>query len=333
MTLSAAEMQVLASLDKAEVDNTARDRASLERDGKWFWVFLEDEPSAYDSLAARGLIEGDEQSLRLTQSGRPLARAYNRERPDLYGCFYEKLYPAAYASATHSRFCEMVFGQDLCQDGQVDMAALQDLLKLLDPGPADHLLDLGCGAGAIAKYIAGQTGAKVTGLDVAGPAIAEAKARTAADSPRLIYLQGDINALDFPAETFDAVISLDTLYWATDLTGTLSRLSRMVKPGGQLAIFMEQDRGEDDPPETLEAANTDLARALDHLKLPFDTYDYSAQNAAFWRRIRAAVQLLREDFEAEGNGFIATTLTRQVEEFLPKIETGDVTRYFYHVRL
>jgi len=331
--LSAAEIQVLASLDKATVENTARDRESLERNGKWFWIFLEDRSSAFASLTAKGLIDGDEAGVRLTQSGAPLAKAYNRERPDLYFFFYQKFYPAAYASAAHSRFCERVFGEDLCQDGQVDMAALQDLLGRLNLTPGDHLLDLGCGAGVMAKYISDRTGARVTGLDYATAAIAEAKPRTANERTRLTFLQGDINALHFPAESFDAVISLDTLYWVTDLTDTLSQIARSVKPGGQLGVFMEQSCGPDDPPNILEAANSDLARALKSLGLHHEIVDYSAQNAAFWRRIGQAAADLREDFEAEGNGFIGWSLAKQAETFLPEIEAGRTTRYLYHVRI
>ena len=99
------------------------------------------------ALAEKGLIEGDGRDFRLTDAGGPLARAYHRERPDLYHYYYRKFYPAAYASTAHSRFCEWVFGADLCQDGQADMAALGHLLEALDLKAGDRVLDLGCGGG------------------------------------------------------------------------------------------------------------------------------------------------------------------------------------------
>ncbi len=147
---------------------------------------------------------------RLTDAGRPLGDAYHRERPDMYWYHYQRLYPAAHASATRSRICERLYGEDLCQEGMTDMAALKDLLGFLDPKPGDHLLDLGCGSGVIAEYVSDQTGATVTGLDYAATAIAEAKKRTAGKSSRLTFLQGGMNALDLPAGSFDAAISLDT---------------------------------------------------------------------------------------------------------------------------
>ena len=97
---------------------------------------------------------------------------------------------------------------------------------------------------------------------------------------------------------------------------------------------MLQDRGEDDPPNILEAGNTKLGRVLSKLNLTCDTYDYTTQNAEFWQRNWKAATDLRDDFEAEGNGFIAASLIREAEEdFFPAIKAGRLTRYLYHVRL
>jgi hypothetical protein len=211
MNLSEAEIQVLASLEKAGIEAAPTDKASLEKSGERFWMFLEDWSDAFPGLVANGLIEGDESGYCLTEAGRPLGHAYHRERPDRFWYFYQRFWIAAYASATHSRLCERVFGKDLCQDGMVNMAALEDLLARLDPKPGDHLLDLGCGAGVIAEYISDQTGAKVTGLDYSASTIALANDRTVDKRSRLTFLQADMNALDLPAQSFDAATSIDTL--------------------------------------------------------------------------------------------------------------------------
>ena len=132
MNLSEAEIQVLTSLQAAELDAAPTDRATLEKGGERYWIFLEDWSEAFPSLIAKGLIDGDKSGYRLTEAGSPLGYAYNRERPDKYWYYYRRFYPAAYASATHSRLCDSVFGKDLCQEGMVDMAALEDLLARLD---------------------------------------------------------------------------------------------------------------------------------------------------------------------------------------------------------
>jgi SAM-dependent methyltransferase len=333
MDLSEAECQLLACLRGAEVESGASDRAALEKRGERYWTFLEDWSGAFASLADKGLIAGDDAGYRLTDAGQPLGDRYHRERPDFYWYHYQRFYQAAYASAAHSRFCERVYGQDLCQEGMMDMAALGDLLACLDLTPGDHVLDLGCGAGVIAEYISDQTGARVTGIDYAAQAIAEAKSRTASKADRLTFQQGDMNALDLPARSFDAAISIDTLYWVADVADTLSQVLRAMKPGGQLAIFYLLEPEEGRPREMLEADKSPVGQAPRKLKLDYRAHDHTAQTGAFWHRITDAVKALQGDFEAEGNAFMTANWAREAEEFLPRIEAGSLARHLYHVRL
>ncbi len=334
MDLSEGEIQLLAALHGAAEEDEPTDRAALEKRGERYWIYLEDWLEAYGSLADKGLIAGTDAGYRLTDTGQPLAEAYYRERPDMYWYHYQRLYPAAHASATHSRFCERVYGEDLCQEGQADMAAVADLLGRLDLKAGDRVLDLGCGSGVLAEYISDQTGAQVTGLDYAASAIEEARRRTADKSDRLTFLQADLNALELPERSFDAAISIDTLYWVADIADTLTQVIRALKPGSQIAIFMLEMLEDDDPPENLEVDKTMPARALAKLGLSYEAADYTASNAAFWRRVKEAAADLRADFAAEGNTFICDSwLNEAVKDFLPAIEDGTIARYLYHVRL
>ena len=63
-------------------------------------------------------------------------------------------------------------------------------------------------------------------------------------------------------------------------------------------------------------------------------FNYTVQNAAFWHRNYNAAKDLQDEFDAEGNGFIAASLIREGDEdFMPFIETDKLVRYLYHVRL
>ena len=333
IALNEAEIQVLASLAKAVIEGTSTDTKSLEADGSRFSIFLEDWSDAYESLAAKGLVGSGRDGLHLSETGRPLAQAYHRERPDMYWYHYQRYYPAAWASETHTRFCERVFGRDLCQEGQTDMASLEQLIEHLDLKSGDDMLDLGCGAGIIAEYISDKTGASATGLDYASSAIAEAAQRTEKKRSRLIFLQGDMNALQLTDRSFDAVISLDTLYWVADLEDTLSKVARALRPGGRMGIFMNQHARDGDTSEALEAQNSELSQALSKLGLSFETYDYTRQIAEFWYRFEEAAKALREDFATEGNGFIGHNFVREAEEdYLPDVRAGRIARYLYIVR-
>ncbi len=178
MELNEAEIQVVATIYSAETEKTPVDKASLDEIGKRYLDYLEDWSGAYSSLSDKGLIAGGEEGYHLTKTGRPLGLRYLEERPDNYWYYYRDFYDRAQASKAHSQFCESVYGLDLCQEGQMDMDAVHDLLDRLNLKKGQHVLDLGCGVGGISEYISDQTGAVVTGLDYSSTAITVARART-----------------------------------------------------------------------------------------------------------------------------------------------------------
>jgi len=334
MKLNEAEIQVLATLRKAEFEGLAADRRSLEVLGDRYWIFLEDWSEAYGSLAGKELIEGDDEGYRLTETGRPPADAYHRERPDHYWYYYQRFYTAAHASAAHSQLCERVFGEDLCQEGQMDMVELGKMLDCLDLHPGDAVLDLGCGAGVISEYISDRTGAIVTGIDYAATAIAAAAGRTEDKRSRLAFRQGDLSALELPADSVDAAIMIDSIYWVADTVETLSTIVASLKPGGQLAIVIVEDLRDGGDRDSLEIDNTYIAEALSKLGLEYESHDLTESFKSFWPRIKDAVVALREEFEAEGNGFICDSLEREADEqYLPALRADAVRRYLYHVRV
>jgi len=333
MDLSEAEIQVLASIQKLKQEGAALNRAAIEARGERYWVFKEDWSEAFQDLIQKNLIAGDDSGYSLTAKGMPISKACHSERPDMYWYYYQKFYPAARASEAHSKLCQRVFGRDLCQEGQTDMPALEHLIELVAVESGDKVLDLGCGAGIIAEHLSDRTGASVIGLDYAASAIEEAKSRTENKRDRLSFEQGNFNALDYPDATFDAIVSLDTLYWASDLEATMSALRRILKPGGRIGIFMNHHIGEGDSTDRLAVQHSKLAKAIAKIGLPLETFDYTKEIGAFWRRNFAAATELKEEFEAEGNGFIAESLIRESEEdYLPCIEAGRIARYLYFIR-
>lgn len=333
MQLSEAEIQVLASIERARIKATLSDRKSLEAGADRFWVFAEDWSDAYASLMSKSLIEDAGNGYRLTEAAIPLAREYHRQRPDMYWYYYQKFYPAARASEAHSELCRRAFGADLCQEGQTDMAALHDLMAKLDLKADERVLDLGCGAGVIAEYISDETGASVTGIDYSETAIADAHERTTEKYPRLAFSQGDMNSLELQPRSYDAVISLDTLYWVADLEETLSKLALALRPGGRMGIFMNYHIDEGEDRAGLAPENNELAKALVSVGLPFETSDYTKEIGEFWHRNTKAAIELKDKFEAEGNGFIAASLIREAnDEYLPDVKDERIARHLYFVQ-
>jgi hypothetical protein len=99
-----------------------------------------------------------------------------------------------------------------------------------------------------------------------------------------------------------------------------------------MALFMNQHISAGEPVEKLEAAQSDLGRAVAALELHAEVIDLSANLGAFWERNYAAALALKERFEAEENGFIAESLIREsVEDYLPDIHEGRISRYLFLV--
>lgn len=104
----------------------------------------------------------------------------------------------------------------------------------------DVVLDAGGGTGTTALMAARAVGAKgrVTVLDISSGMLARAreKARQAKLGDRIDFVEGDMLRLNFPDNTFDAVLSTYSacpLYNPAD--GALE-LYRVLKPGGRLAM-------------------------------------------------------------------------------------------------
>lgn len=95
------------------------------------------------------------------------------------------------------------------------------------------VLDAGCGTGGfLARLRAARPRARLYGLDYEPIA-----ARRAADKARAAVTAGTINALPFPSESFDAVVSLDVLcHMAVEEPAALAELHRVLKPGGLVVL-------------------------------------------------------------------------------------------------
>ena len=334
MMRAEADIQVLASIRRTELEGQPSDRATIESHADKYWKYLEDWSGSWTRLVDEGLIQGDDGGYKLTESGRPLAEEYYAERPDHFWYYYQHYYPAAQASKTHSILCTRVFGKDLTQDGQADMDSLNDLISYLEIDKNDKVLDLGCGAGGISEYISNETGAQVTGLDYAASGITVANDRTQGKRDQLTFVQGDMNALEFPEHSFDKVISLDTIYWVADIDDALASIVRLIKPGGKLGIFIAHTPEIEDDPGTCEPHGTWVARSLIKLNLDYDAHDYTESFLQFWPKMKKVVMDLHDDFVAEGNEIIFDSFMLDADEdYLPAAEAGKLRRYLYIVKI
>ena len=112
-----------------------------------------------------------------------------------------------------------------------------DLLALLPGAGGARVLDLGCGAGQLARHLAASGAADVLGVDVSERMLA--LARTEWAHPRVTYQRAAIEDLAFPPERFDLVVSSLALHYVDDYAGLVRRIAGWLAPGGVLVYSTE----------------------------------------------------------------------------------------------
>ncbi|MET8850248.1 methyltransferase domain-containing protein [Amycolatopsis sp. NPDC004625] len=127
-----------------------------------------------------------------------------------------------------------------------DDATLEDATKRLTGKIVDtlglrrgeHLLDAGCGLGAPAIHIAGEYGARVTGITISPveASRAEARAQESGVSDLVTFEVADYHALPHAENHFDAVVAIESLFNAFDLDKALLEFHRVLRPGGRVAF-------------------------------------------------------------------------------------------------
>ena len=109
------------------------------------------------------------------------------------------------------------------------------------PAPFETIAEIGCGSGAIARWLARHTPATnpITAIDVNAYLLREAAALSQSDefTGRITYRQGDAQALPVPAETFDVTLSF-TVMEEVDADRMLAEMVRVTRPGGRVGVVV-----------------------------------------------------------------------------------------------
>lgn len=133
--------------------------------------------------------------------------------------------------------------------------------------PGDHVLDAACGLG-YGSYVLSQSTrcASVLGVDGSDYAISYAQQNFGATDQRLSFRRGWLpdDLADLPDESFDLVISFETLEHIANPTGLLAEFHRVLRPGGRIIVSVPNDwsdeSGKDPNPYHLHVYTLDTLR-------------------------------------------------------------------------
>ena len=189
--------------------------------------------------------------------------------------------------------------------------------------PEMRVLDLGCGYGSTARYLAANFGCAVTGANISEKELELARSRAAEAGldDRLSFEYGDFHHLAYGDESYDVVWSQEAFLHAVDKNAVLSECRRVVRPGGSLVftdILVRRSTPEADRERIYDRVKSpdmwdldDYRQALSRLELPVAREDDWSQHVArsyAWVRDR-----LRENRETLAPRIGYETIDRTVE--------------------
>lgn len=103
----------------------------------------------------------------------------------------------------------------------------------------DHLLDVGCGIGGAARYVADRTGSRVTGIDLTDEYI-----QAGAVMNRWVGLEENVRlevgiatSLDLPDESFDGAYTMHVFMNVEDKLSGFKEVFRVLKPGTVFGVY------------------------------------------------------------------------------------------------
>lgn len=102
-------------------------------------------------------------------------------------------------------------------------------IKKLPAG--SRILDVGCGTGFTIRRLR-ESGYMTVGVEPSEGM----RARAIADNPGAEIVDGDVEALPFPAASFDGVVSIEVIRYLSDPSKGLAEMARILRPGGVAVI-------------------------------------------------------------------------------------------------
>jgi arsenite methyltransferase len=115
------------------------------------------------------------------------------------------------------------------------------LIELCHIGKDTYVLEIGCGVGATACYLAKKYGCRVVGVDISEAMIARSNERAQEEgvADQVEFRVADAQSLPFEDARFDVVIGESVLTFIKDKQRVVSECARVTRPGGYVGLNEE----------------------------------------------------------------------------------------------
>jgi tRNA (cmo5U34)-methyltransferase len=138
------------------------------------------------------------------------------------------------------RFSDLNTGQVTTIDAKITLELITEAARRINPS-AQHLLDIGCGAGNYTlTMLSKMPSLECTLVDLSQPMLDRAFQRVSAVTTRPVnILQGDIRNVELPANHYDIILAGAVLHHLRDdqdWEETFRKIFGLLKPGGSFMI-------------------------------------------------------------------------------------------------
>jgi len=142
--------------------------------------------------------------------------------------------------------------------------ATDRMLTLCHIQPGQTVLDVGCGAGSTACYIAGVHNCDVIGVDILPRMVdrARERARRTKVEDRVTFRTADALSLPFETNTFDIVFTESVSAFPSDKQHAVDEYTRVTRPGGYIGLNESTWLKTPPPPELLEWVEQDVGTTV-----------------------------------------------------------------------
>jgi SAM-dependent methyltransferase len=116
------------------------------------------------------------------------------------------------------------------------------VLDLMQIAPTDNILDVGCGAGWLARLLAERVPeGRVVGMDVSDEMVRHAR-KHCAKIENAMFVHGSVDEIPWEGQFFDKAISVESAYYWPDPAAGMREIFRVLREGGSAWILINYYR-------------------------------------------------------------------------------------------
>jgi len=199
-----------------------------------------------------------------------------------------------------------------------------------------HVLDIGCGIGGTARYMAAEIGCKVTGIDLTPEYISIAKTLTDLTGlgSKVTYKVASALAMPFESETFDAAITIHVAMNIPERAALYREIARVMKPGATLCIYDVMKRSDERfsfPVPWAQSADTSHLTTPEEMRTLLDDAGFDVREVD--DRTDFALNFFKQSLAASADGppplgihlIIGSSAPEKLKNMQSNIEKGCIT--------